>query len=159
MLLLTAGPQQFLLNPMYEHRIECAAHLERGLDPVLRRLTIENLLRILKHFDFDAIAFRGLSGALIVPTIAMMMDKTLLVVRKGELSHSSRMVEGDYNARRYVIVDDLVASGQTVKTILQEIHNVIPDAHCIGMIEYMYINSSSDPMTEVQTVDSPRWRT
>ena len=123
MLLLTAGPQQFLLNPMHKHRIECAAHLERGLDPVLRRLTIENLLRILKHFDFDAIAFRGLSGALIVPTIAMMMDKTLLAVRKGEQSHSSRMVEGDYNARRYVIIDDLIASGTTVQTIVQSIHD------------------------------------
>jgi hypothetical protein len=129
----------------HTHCIECAGHLDRGLNPELRELTLTNIVRILRCHEFDAIAFSGLSGALFAPMVAMAMDKTLLAVRKGEPCHSSRQVEGDYNARRYVILDDFIAMGSTVQHIIEEIRDSVPGAVCIGILEYCYINRLSDP--------------
>jgi adenine/guanine phosphoribosyltransferase-like PRPP-binding protein len=115
-----------LLRAKYDPSIKCASHLIRPLDPTTRRDTIEKIIEVLKRYDFDAIAFRGLSGALVAPTVAMLMDKTLLAVRKGERCHSSHTVEGDYNAQRYVILDDMISSGDTVKDIFHAIEGLCP---------------------------------
>lgn len=156
-----------LLQEGYEHDIQCAGHLERGLDPDLRRQTVEDVIRILRPLDFDAIAFRGLSGALIAPTVAMLMGKTLLAVRKPEEQrHSYRMVEGDYAARRYVIIDDMVSSGDTLRAIWSEINRVMPHAECIGHLPYMWVTCRSDhravePLTSSYrraTRHVPSWR-
>ena len=137
----------------HTHRIECAGHLDRGLNPELRLMTLENIIRILKVHDFDAIAFSGLSGALFAPMVAMGLNKTLLAVRKGEPCHSGRQVEGDYNARRYVILDDFIAAGGTVRHILEEIRDAAPNAECIGILEYCYINRLSDPEFALSSPD------
>jgi len=97
--------------------------------------------------EFDAIAFRGLSGALLAPIVALQMGKTLIAVRKGESTHSSRDVEGDYGARRYVIIDDIVSSGDTVRAIIADIKTENPEAYCIGVYQYLRTNA------EVKTVD------
>lgn len=70
---------------------------------------------------FDAIAFRGLSGALVAPSIAIMMNKHLLAVRKtGDTDHSKYRVEG-YMGCPYIIVDDLIESGETMETIIDAV--------------------------------------
>jgi adenine/guanine phosphoribosyltransferase-like PRPP-binding protein len=143
-----------LLTAGYKHHIQCAGHLERGLNPDLRRMTVENVVRILRHYDFDAIAFSGLSGALIVPTVAMLMNKTLLAVRKDkDACHSGRLVEGDHNARRYIIVDDMISSGDTVRSIVGKISEAVPNAHCLGCLGYLWLTKTADPHEAVCTVD------
>lgn len=94
-------------------------------------------VRALANWQFDALAFTGMSGALIAPLVAMRMDKPLIMVRKrGEQSHAGSMyVEGDYNARRYIIIDDLVASGDTARRIVHEISLAMPKAQCLGLLE------------------------
>lgn len=143
--LLPAGRTPRLLKAKHSHKVMCAGHLERGLEPELRAITLSNIIRILKHHDFDAIAFSGLSGALFAPMVAFALDKTLLAVRKGEQCHSSRLVEGDYAARRFVILDDFISCGDTMRHILDEIHEAVPEAECIGILEYCYIGRTTDP--------------
>lgn len=91
---------------------------------------------------FEAIAFRGMSGAIIAPEIAGKLRKKVILVRKKEIrdhqSHSSRMVEGWLGGMRYIIVDDLINSGNTVKTIQDEIRKVetdenFPPSECVGI--------------------------
>ena len=90
----------------------------------------------LKYHDFEAIAFRGMSGALISIPLALKMGKTMIMVRKEEDDcHSDYPVEGDTQAKRYVIVDDFVASGDTVKAIKKAIAKFAPDSECIGVLE------------------------
>ena len=72
---------------------------------------------------FDAIACRGVSGLMIAAPVALLLDKPLIVVRKSiEGSHSSFMVEGYLPRRlRYIIIDDFVETGDTIRQIIEEI--------------------------------------
>ena len=67
---------------------------------------------------FDAIAVRGISGLLVGVPLALRLDKQLIVVRKPkDDTHSPYMVEGYAAGERYLIVDDFVSTGATVKEI------------------------------------------
>ncbi len=136
MKLLTAAPQRLMLTQGHQPRIDAVCYLDPVLDPATRRGIIDRVITQCHGLDFDAFACRGLSGMLVAPIVAMEMGKTLLVVRKkDEDNHSSRMVEGDIGARRYVIVDDLISSGATCRAIIEEIREV-SEAQCIGIIRY-----------------------
>jgi len=127
-----------LLPAHYKHRIKCASYLEDVVDPDRLQGTIDYIISNLHGYNYDAIAFRGLSGMLVAPIVALKLHKTILAVRKSdEDNHSGRMVEGDYNARRYVIIDDIVSSGQTVRDIVELVAKAIPDAECIGVLQYL----------------------
>lgn len=121
----------------HEPRIDCAQHLMTALMPSRLRKALAVSVKFLKTKDFDAIAFRGLSGSLFAPILALRLKKTLLAVRKGEDSHSSQMVEGDFAAKRYIIVDDFIAGGSTVYNIMKEIHSELKGrAECVGFFGY-----------------------
>lgn len=75
----------------------------------------------------DFIALRGVSGLSIGYAAAMLVDILVVFCRKGESSHSHEPVHGQvYRAGTYVIVDDFVSSGETVR----EIHRML--CKCIG---------------------------
>jgi hypoxanthine phosphoribosyltransferase len=112
-----------------------AYYLQSFLNPRIAKDIINQCVHELQGKDFDTIAFRGLSGALIAPQIAALMGKDLVAVRKGETCHSSNMVEGNLQTVRYVIVDDLMSTGDTVRKIMEEINRVAPEATCIGVLQ------------------------
>jgi hypothetical protein len=97
---------------------------------IVKKNLIENVENIsfglqAGYFDFDAFAFRGNSGALLAAPLAVKMEKSLILVRKTkDTSHSGLLVEGDLGARRYIIVDDMICSGDTVRAIISGIHKV-----------------------------------
>lgn len=116
------------------------------LKPLIRteelRETLQKAVIVLKRFDFDAIAFRGISGTLIGPPLALALDKTMILVRKPETySHSAHDVEGDIGARTYVIVDDIISSGATVDAVVKAIKKTAPKAVCIGVLETTKLDS------------------
>lgn len=76
-----------------------------------------------KQLQFDTLVGTGLSGALVVPSLARALTRQgqpevkWLIVRKPEDStHSSLPVEGDLG-RRWVFVDDFIASGKTFRRV------------------------------------------
>lgn len=135
---------------MHKPSIDSAEYLYRALDPLQIEETIARARIALEGVDFDAIAFTGLSGALIAPIIAREMRKTMLAVRKLTCDddfhcHSSRKVEGDIAARRYVIIDDIVSTGATIGNIISAVKaaqlNSSPShvpAECVGVFEYYF---------------------
>lgn len=135
-MLMLKGATECLHMP----KIDCANHLSCFLDPTDRKCVVKNSIAVLSKYDFDAIAFQGLSGALIAPIIAMQMDKTLIAVRKpNEECHSLYRVEGDVAARRYIIVDDFISSGNTVRAILNAVYYVNSSAKCLGVLCAMFL--------------------
>ena len=115
----------------------CHADYMHILDPDELRRCINNALQRLEgeHLNFDAVAFTGVSGALLAPPIAMTLNKTLLLIRKTKDStHSPFQVEGDKGARRYLIVDDFVSSGATVCMIVEKVKDFAPGAVCVGVL-------------------------
>lgn len=116
-------------------------YLDDALHATHRKAIISRVVSQLKNVEFDAIAFRGLSGALVAPIIAEKMGKHLVGVRiSTTYTHSdNRDVEvssglgGDF---RFVIVDDLIDSGRTVRSIIDKIHGEHPDAKCVAIVTY-----------------------
>jgi hypothetical protein len=127
-------------EPIYRH----ASWLKHSIQQEKLRDVLTKARRILRKYQFDSIAFRGVSGALTAPILAYMLRKNVLAVRKKPSedgwSHSSHEVEGDTNARRYIIVDDFVASGKTIRAIFEKIHDFAPSARCLGILEIEAIN-------------------
>lgn len=99
------------------------AYLEGVLDEAMRARRVEHAIDALEpHRNaFDAIAVRGVSGLTMGAILAHELHKPLIVVRKdGETRHSDSQVEGAINWRplaRYLIVDDFIASGETLRQI------------------------------------------
>lgn len=95
-----------------------------------------------EHRPFDSIAFTGTSGAAVAYPLSFLLGKRLTCIRKeDEDSHfrvfaRGKRVEGCVNPRRYVIVDDCICSGNTVRSIEKAIKEVSPGAKLIGI--YLY---------------------
>jgi orotate phosphoribosyltransferase len=110
------------------------------LHPDRREQTIQLAAEVLKDHDFDTIAVSGVSGLLLGPILAYMLDKNLIVVRKdGDSSHSNYLIEGTCG-RKYVIIDDFMSTGATVSYIRQKIDKKIDVSgwkpECVGFYNY-----------------------
>jgi adenine/guanine phosphoribosyltransferase-like PRPP-binding protein len=104
-------------------------------------LSIQRSIERLEHLDFDTIAFRGMSGAMVAPSVALALNKTLILCRRPEESSAAvqrfgHMVEGSADSRRYVILDSLVDTGDTIKRIMDSVEGFAPGAECAGV--YLY---------------------
>lgn len=99
--------------------------------------TIARAIRDLSGVEFGTIAVRGVSGLLIGPILAERLSKQICVVRKpGEDRHSGYEVEGKPEGA-YIIVDDLIDSGSTVRAIvaaMQAAYDTPPT--CAGFYGY-----------------------
>lgn len=140
-----------------------STYLSCILTPNTLERIVEDTYEVLKRHknEFDAIAFRGMSGAMVAPQVAVKLKKSLLMVRKGEDCHSYSAVEGEFDIKSYVIVDDLVDTGKTIQTIINSIKSAITGPgriksegkgpNCIGMVFY---NDHPENYTREQT----RWQ-
>lgn len=99
--------------------LRCATWIRPLVDPVKRRDAVARTrVRLCDLGPFDAIAFTGLSGSVIAGAVALAMDKYLYCVRKSEENrHSDHVVEGPYTGLRYVIIDDFISTGSTIRRI------------------------------------------
>ena len=122
----------------------CTSHVDRVFRTDLVAKLIPAACRELKRMEaaglrIDAIAFRGMSGCLFGAPLAARMRKPMIMVRKKcadcgrEQSHTNQLVEGDRNAKTYVIVDDFIATGNTVRTIQAAITEW-SQAVCVGVM-------------------------
>lgn len=128
------------------------SYMRPMLDPTTLSMTVDAMVKALEPYayEFDTIAFSGNSGALLGPLVAIRLKKNMLLVRKEENSHSTYMCEGTLNSR-YVIADDLISTGSTVRRIQRQLfedeiarddggaHSVcvgivigLPDQNCFG---------------------------
>ena len=112
------------------------------------RDTIREAVKALRPWDktypFDSIAFRGTSGAALAFPLSLRLKKTLMCIRKDDGNHfGSNTIEGDHAANTYVIVDDCVESGDTVRKIVEIVDKEV-GAKCVGLylssMENMYIS-------------------
>lgn len=97
------------------------SHVEKVFELEHVKRLIPRAAKLLKGVEFDAIAFRGMSGCLFAAPLALHLGKPMIMVRKPNASHTARTVEGDRAAYTYIIVDDFVSTGATVQEIIQAI--------------------------------------
>lgn len=98
-------------------------YLRNSLDPKWSRKGIRVAYRYLRRRrrEFNGIVCRGVSGSAFAAPLAYRLNVPLVVVRKGESTHSSYKVEGVDYADRLVFVDDFVASGNTLSEVARMI--------------------------------------
>jgi len=123
--------------------IQGAPHTSRILNHKYRNKIIINTYSYLNKLDlyYDSIACCGTSGLMVVPQIAELLNKNIIVVRKKKDGYSDFMVEGAAT-NLYIIIDDLICSGGTVKHIIKNIRRETLRSKCVGVYCYMPEESS-----------------
>ena len=155
------NPKQ-IINSFY---LEAAFHSPKELIKYMAKVIKDSKLK------FDTIAVRGVSGLMIGPILTYVLNKHLLIIRKrGEKSHSLYRVEGNVNARRVLIVDDFVATGDTVDDIIENINIYVnkgddrpkdaPPVEFVGIACYRNHErtyTKSFRLNGLQTIKLPIW--
>jgi len=123
--------------------IQGAAHTSRILNHKYRNRIVMTTYSYLNklNIEYDSIACCGTSGLMVVPQIAELLNKNIIVVRKKKDGYSDFMVEGAAT-NNYIIIDDLICSGGTVKHIIKNIRRETPRSKCVGVYCYMPEESS-----------------
>lgn len=89
----------------------------------------QQIEKLRKTLPFDALAFTGTSGSAVAYPISAQLKIPLICVRKTEdNNHYFQAIEGCVGAKRYLIIDDFIESGETVRRIIRTIRE---DA-CMG---------------------------
>ena len=104
---------------------------------VRNKIIIKAVCDLRKISDsFDSIACCGVSGLLVVAQVAELLNKHIIVVRKGEKCYSEFRTEG-VAPFRYIILDDLICSGNTVKYIKKVLKEEYRRSQCVGVYCYL----------------------
>jgi len=121
------------LESIYESPLK----YKRLIDKIADQMTA-----LKKQTKFSAIAFRGTSGAALAYPLSAKLNIPIICVRKPtEISHGYRIEGTQRNIRKYVIIDDFMESGKTIKAILKDIDKKNDwtgdgKAECVGIILY-----------------------
>lgn len=121
-----------------------SSYLRLVFDNGLYRGAIANVIKqVRKEKDIEAIAMRGISGYAVGFPVAFKCNLRTIVVRKtisGRYTHADCPVETcGWNSRphNYVIVDDFVSSGKTVRHMCRQIKKELGDNfNCTKIILY-----------------------
>jgi len=125
------------MSDRYTHATWLSAALNQKKLKKLIRRAAPRIKKFRKKHPFDAIAFTGMSGTLVAPVISYELDIPLIMVRKScHDSADCHNVSGYGSASRYVILDDLVSSGKTLRNIYQQVSHFYSYS--------LYSNSSPD---------------
>lgn len=118
--------------------IQGASHTCHVLNHKIRNKIIIKAVCDLRKIakEFDSIACCGVSGLMVVPQIAELLNKNILIIRKNDKRYSEFRTEGVAPVR-YVVIDDLICSGTTVKNITGIIKEEYPRARCLGVYCYL----------------------
>lgn len=97
--------------------------------------------------DFDTLVGVGVSGAVIVPTLARLLGADFAIVRKeNDGSHGWNKIEGVVG-RKWLFVDDLVSSGTTVRRVCRLMRENFPDSQLVGA--YLYHSQEFNPAHDI----------
>lgn len=119
-------------------------YLEAPFTPRLREYMIKALIKAIKSKfpKVSAIAARGNSGIPLASIIAHKLQLPLIAVRKNESRHDTRTMTGYVGEGTYVIVDDLISSGETIRAILDTVKQNSAKLTCVGI--FLYDSSRDD---------------
>lgn len=141
-----------------------AVYFNEALDPALRTKVVNEAVEAIRKTGVKHIAVRGISGLAIGTIVAHLLGIRMLVVRKpGENSHCSDRVSGRIDATlratndepvRYVILDDFIYMGGTVREIqaaLQaEYKNAPFKIECVGFYGYADNWKNMRPLSRIR---------
>ena len=96
----------------------------------------KKIIAFRKHVPIDAIAFTGTSGAAAAYPISYKLKIPLVCIRKARSSHYQDLYEGRTNIGKYIIIDDCIDTGRTVRRIRKIIKNEASQSKLVGIFLY-----------------------
>jgi orotate phosphoribosyltransferase len=99
--------------------------------------TAARLKKLRSKLGFDAVAFMGMSGSLLAPPVARQLKLRMIAVRpvgNSSHTHSVHVVEAPDGCDRYVILDDFIETGETVRRIVRETKKELPYVRPVGIL-------------------------
>lgn len=124
--------------PKIQHRIQ-TDYLSKVYGKQFLKLVpqaVKKLRAIKRQFPFDAIAFTGSSGAALAYPLSYLMKLPLIHVRKGPSHYSGGKVEGTISSKRYIIVDDFIETGASIRRVLKAIDSELDAAKPVAILLY-----------------------
>ena len=117
-----------------------AYYLRNTFNPKLLRATVHAVNRKLKNMakdlTWDVLAFRGNSGAGVCYALAYKYGWNICCMRKPAEKSHGQMVEASIHFDSYLIVDDFMSSGSTVRGMIEDMHDEVKRARCVGVLLY-----------------------
>lgn len=115
-----------------------ASYLENIFDRGIFEKRLRQAKKLLANEDFDGLLVRGTSGVVFGSVLAHRLKKRLVVVRKkDDGSHSSNNVENIAKGDKLVFVDDLIASGSTLRQcVIACLSQTEFDCYLVGSLLY-----------------------
>lgn len=115
-----------------------ASYLRHVLSPEGIKKYVDEAVKNITLFQaahpFDTIAFCGMSGSAMAYPLSYLMQKHTVCVRKPEIeAHSWAKTEGVFDFDTYIIVDDLIDSGKTMRLITSSMQLHAAQAKCVGI--------------------------
>ena len=105
--------------------------------------TARAILSLNSNKKINAIAFTGTSGAAVAYPVSYITGIPLLCVRKSKTdNHYHETLEGYTKPKNYVIIDDCVCTGKTIKKVKKSIEKYSPKSK-LQMV-FLYADSYSD---------------
>jgi len=103
--------------------------------------------KTLKNVDFDTMVGIGLSGVLTVAKLSEPLKKYALYLRKDANSTHSLSYEEGSIGNKWILIDDLIASGETLKVVCERVKNILAEhkheSKFVGA--YIYQGSIANP--------------
>lgn len=132
-------------------------YIGRNAGHINNKIALRSLKKLIKErkLDFDTIAVSGISGLLLGAPLSNAINKELVIVRKKDdkNNHSGDKVEGYSRPNRYVIVDDIISTGDTVKYIKKTLHKLHPKAKFIGVLLHDGYRITDNPYISAEQFD------
>ncbi len=104
---------------------------------------VKKLRSLKKKYHFDAIAFSGSSGAALAYPLSYLLKMPLIHVRKGSSHYGSGRIEGTISSKRFIIIDDFIETGGTIKRIIREVKKEMNEAKPVVICLYSSTSNSS----------------
>lgn len=132
-------PKPFLHSSSYGWGVYSPKEFKNYMQKCLKKI-----VSLQKHLGFEGIAFSGNSGSSLGILAYYEHGIFPLYVRKLGEKHHGSLIEGfspKSGIRKYLIVDDLIATGSTIRVMMRQIHREarmneqdIPE--CVGIFLY-----------------------
>ena len=97
-----------------------ASYLSKVFNRKEQDKAISDIKKLIKEKElvFDGFIVTGISGITMGSILSRILRKDLVIVRKADDgTHSSYKVENYKHGKRYIFLDDLIASGTTYKNV------------------------------------------
>lgn len=144
-----------------------STYLAHVFEPEILKKTSElarkQIRKFQKKYPFDTLVFTGVSGMSLGFILSRDLGIPVLLIRKsGERSHANGIIEGYCTGKSYLIVDDFVDTGSTIRRIVRRMNKIDGGPKCAGIFlhapcmgNYCIVNGESAKEVDTRFPDVP----